>query len=242
MSASRSVDPGGRAPGNSAQSHAADVCDLCGFESGLPLTYSNASNPRCLCAVSYAVGTPVRSQSPLPSVATAASCTTRPIRIGGGATGTIRPSTSPRMPTSGFEDRGAHLSPCTPVPGMRLQDGVDLLFEVGLGLVADDPISRFAAAEQDQAGNTEHAELGRRLWVGVDVELSHCDPAGVLDRQLLDHRPQHLAGRAPGCPEVEEHGLLGRADSRLEILIGDLDDVLACHASSSTTCPSSLLF
>src|SRR5438552_3625968 len=36
-------------------------------------------------------------------------------KTGGGATGTIRPSTSPRMPTSGFEDRGAHLSPCTPV-------------------------------------------------------------------------------------------------------------------------------
>src|SRR5207237_5907378 len=34
---------------------------------------------------------------------------------GGGATGTIRPSTSPRMPTSGFEDRGGHLSPCTSV-------------------------------------------------------------------------------------------------------------------------------
>src|ERR1700686_2712257 len=27
-------------------------------------------------------------------------------KIGGGATGTIRPSTSPRMPTSGFEVRG----------------------------------------------------------------------------------------------------------------------------------------
>jgi hypothetical protein len=32
---------------------------------------------------------------------------------------------------------------------MRLQDGVDLLFEVGLGLVADDSIGRLAAAEQD---------------------------------------------------------------------------------------------
>ncbi len=29
-------------------------------------------------------------------------------KIGGGATGTIRPSTSPRMPTSGFEVRGIH--------------------------------------------------------------------------------------------------------------------------------------
>src|SRR5260370_38772346 len=28
------------------------------------------------------------------------------IRIGGGATGTIRPSTSPRMPSTGFEVRG----------------------------------------------------------------------------------------------------------------------------------------
>ena len=28
-----------------------------------------------------------------------------PREFGGGATGTIRPSTSPRMPTSGFEDR-----------------------------------------------------------------------------------------------------------------------------------------
>src|ERR1700730_6983174 len=34
-------------------------------------------------------------------------------RIGGGTTGTIRPSTSPRMPTTGFEVRGNH-SPARP--------------------------------------------------------------------------------------------------------------------------------
>src|SRR6202521_2619459 len=58
----------------------------------------------------------VRSVPRLPRVATTVSKTAGRIRTGGGATGTIRPSTSPRMPTSGFEDRGAHLSPCTPVP------------------------------------------------------------------------------------------------------------------------------
>ena len=102
--------------GNLSQEPLPTDCDLCGFESGLPLTQLNASSQRVTDgAVSYAVGTPVRSQSPLPSVATAASGTTCPTGNGGGATGTIRPSTSPRMPTSGFEDRGAHLSPCTPV-------------------------------------------------------------------------------------------------------------------------------
>src|ERR1700694_3358104 len=123
----------------------------------------------------------------------------------------------------------AHAPPCR----MRLQDGVDLLFEVSLGLVADDPIRRFAAAEQDQAGDTEHAELGCRQRVGIDVELGDHDPAGVLGGQLFDHRPEHLAGRAPGCPEVEEHDLLRGADRRLEILISDLNDVLSRHAAPS---------
>src|ERR1700694_1891918 len=123
----------------------------------------------------------------------------------------------------------AHAPPCR----LRLQDGVDLLFQVSLGLVADDPIGRFAAAEQDQAGDTEHAELRRRLRIGVDVEFGDRDPAGILSRQLFHHRPEHLAGRAPGRPEVEEHDLLGSADRRLEILIGNLDDVLRRHAAPS---------
>src|SRR5205807_7957637 len=123
--------------------------------------------------------------------------------------------------------------PMHPRPEMRLQDGVDLLFEVSLGLVADDPIGRLTAAEQDQAWNAEDAELGRRLRVGIDVELGDGHSAGVLDGKLFDHRPQHLAGRAPGRPEVEKYQLLGTSDRRLEILIRDLDDVLACQSSSS---------
>src|SRR3979411_1582485 len=129
-----------------------------------------------------------------------------------------------------------------PRPGMRLQDGVDLLFEVSLGLVADDPISGLAAAEQDQAGNAQAAELRGRLRVGIDVELGDGDPAGILQGQLLDDWPQHLAGCAPGCPEVQQHELLGGADGSLEILISDLDDVLTCRAPSSTTSPASLPF
>src|ERR1700687_6166802 len=114
---------------------------------------------------------------------------------------------------------------------MRLQDGVDLLFEVSLGLVADDPIRRFAAAEQDQTGDAEHAELRCRQRVSIDVELGDRDPTGVLDGQLLDDRSEHLAWRAPGRPEIEEHELLRSADGYLEILIRDLDDVLGCHFS-----------
>src|ERR1700694_992622 len=116
---------------------------------------------------------------------------------------------------------------------MRLQDGVDLLFEVSLGLVADDPIGRVAAAGPEQAGDTQHAELRRGLRIGVDVELGDRDPAGVLRGQLFDHGPEHLARRAPGCPEVEKHDLLRCADRRLEILISDLNDVLSRHAAPS---------
>jgi hypothetical protein len=36
----------------------------------------------------------------------AGQCLLAKFKTGGGATGTIRPSTSPRMPTSGFEVRG----------------------------------------------------------------------------------------------------------------------------------------
>jgi hypothetical protein len=55
-------------------------------------------------------------------------------KTGGGATGTIRPSTSPRMPTSGFEDRGAHLSPCTPVQGRGYRTASILCRRAAFGL------------------------------------------------------------------------------------------------------------
>jgi hypothetical protein len=49
----------------------------------------------------------------------AGQCLLAKFKTGGGATGTIRPSTSPRMPTSGFEVRGIQrlLRPHTSIKG-----------------------------------------------------------------------------------------------------------------------------
>jgi hypothetical protein len=92
----------------------------CSLELDLPLSGAlPARNDFRGYAVSYAVGRLV-SRADL-TAASRPGGTWRSLaefETGGGATGTIRPSTSPRMPTSGFEVRGNH-SPARPQTSIR---------------------------------------------------------------------------------------------------------------------------
>src|SRR5438876_4650362 len=116
---------------------------------------------------------------------------------------------------------------------MRLKDGVDPLSEVRLRLVTDDALRRFPGAEEDEGRNAQDAELRSGDRIRIYVELGDHHPTLVLGRQLLDQGLQHLAGRAPGCPEVDQDELRRAGDGRFEILIGDLDDILRRHAAPS---------
>ena len=59
--------------------------------------------------------------------------------------------------------------------------------------------------------------------VGVDVNLRDLDLTVVLGRELLDDRRDHLAGRAPRCPEVHQHGDVRVEHLFLEGGVGDGD-------------------
>src|SRR5207244_8558570 len=96
----------------------------------------------------------------------------------------------------------------------------------------DNTLGRFAGSEENQGWNAEHGELGGNQWVGIHIQLGDSDSALVLDGQLVNHRLEHLAGRAPGGPEIDEHRLLRRRDRGFEILIGYLEKVLR-HAAPS---------
>src|SRR3989442_12743917 len=113
--------------------------------------------------------------------------------------------------------------------GASLEDGVDLLLEAGPRLIADDPLGRLPIAEQDQRWDAEHAEPRGDNGIRVDIELHDGYPLAVFRRQILDYRPEHLAGRAPRRPEVHQHRLRSAEDGRLEVLIGRLSQFRSCH-------------
>src|SRR5713101_4267852 len=113
-----------------------------------------------------------------------------------------------------------------------LEDGVDLLLEAGPRLIPYDPLGRLPVTKQNQGGDAQHAEPGGDDGICVDVELHDGYPIAVFGRQILDHRPQHLAGRAPRCPEVHQYRLRRAEDGRLEVLIRRLSQFRSYrHAS-----------
>src|SRR5690606_19851314 len=59
---------------------------------------------------------------------------------------------------------------------------------------------------QDEQPEAPHLVARGARLAGVDAELHDLDPARVVAGEALDHWGDHAAGRAPGRPEVDEHG------------------------------------
>ena len=89
---------------------------------------------------------------------------------------------------------------------------------------ADFGRGQFAVLEQHERRNAANTITRRRLLVGVDIHFADLDLAGVLGGDLLEDRRNHLAGAAPGCPVVDENGLVGLQDVGFEAIIGDVLD------------------
>src|ERR687890_1935667 len=84
---------------------------------------------------------------------------------------------------------------------------------------AYDALLLLAVLEEDEGRDALDAVALRDLRVVVHVELD--DRGGVPEvlRDGLDRRRQHPAGRAPGRPEVDEHGLVRLEHVRLEVVV-----------------------
>src|SRR5206468_2714707 len=94
----------------------------------------------------------------------------------------------------------------------------------------DDLLGRLAVLEQDHRRDRDDLELRGGLLVLVHVELRDAEVV-ALAGDLLEHRGDHAARAAPRGPEVHEDGVGGLDHLRLEVGVGDLEDVV-CHACS----------
>src|SRR5438552_3171073 len=100
-------------------------------------------------------------------------------------------------------------------PDVRLE----LLEQLLLRHVADDPLGLAAVLEEDHRGDRADAEPTGRDRIRVDVELGDLYPITLLVRDLFEHRRDHAAGPAPCRPEVHEHGRIRFDHVRLEALV-----------------------
>src|SRR5262245_17903886 len=113
--------------------------------------------------------------------------------------------------------------PARPRPLRSGQVLLDLAFEGGLGNVPDDRIHVLPALEEEDAGNGTDVESHRRMGVRVHVDLGDLGPAGVLTRELFQHRSHDQTRPAPRRPEVDQDQPTGLFDLAAERSVGDVD-------------------
>ena len=82
---------------------------------------------------------------------------------------------------------------------------------------ADALTGDLAVLEHEQRGDAHHAELTGELGLVVHVDLADLD-VGILVRDLIHNGGEHLAGAAPGRPEVHQNGLVRLQNLSLEIV------------------------
>src|SRR4051812_49921241 len=80
----------------------------------------------------------------------------------------------------------------------------ELLQQLALALGTDEPADGLAMFEDDERGDAHHFEAAGGVGVVVDVELGDAHLAGLLGRDLLEDRGDHLARTAPLGPEVDD--------------------------------------
>jgi len=101
--------------------------------------------------------------------------------------------------------------------------GVEMLQEITLGAHADDSVDDLAVAENIQRGNRAYIVLGSEFRIRVDVDFGDDSAPFTLRGDFVERRCHHAAGTAPGCPEIDDHGLLVRGvyDVVLKTVSGD---------------------
>ena len=94
---------------------------------------------------------------------------------------------------------------------MLVQEFPDLAFRQR----AHETVNRLAVHQQDDRGKALDAKCGRELLLLVGIDLHQLEAAGIGGLQLFQQRADHLAGAAPGGPEVHQHRLGHRGGNHL---------------------------
>ena len=96
------------------------------------------------------------------------------------------------------------------------------------------PVRGLAVLEGIDHGDGLNAQLLRKRLVFVDIDLDQTNGASGGLNDLLQNRPELLAGFAPGCPEIDDHRHVARHldDVVHEVLgIAVLDEIPATSGS-----------
>ena len=83
-----------------------------------------------------------------------------------------------------------------------LQQCLELLVQHILRSRADELVDQLASLEEEDGRDVAHAEVDGDVIVLLDVALADDDPAVISFCQFLNDRTQHLAGTAPGRPQI----------------------------------------
>src|SRR5438874_3741857 len=203
---------------------------------------SRGSQPRCSTSRTVSRATPATSPSvrasgwrssssasrshPVPSSRTSASART---------TSCSPPPPTRRASRSSVTLTTARVSSCrwaesrtSSLAGITFAEaepGRECALEVAPWPRADESLLRLAVREEDHGRDREHLVPRGDLRVVVDVDAGEPDaPPGLL-LELLEDRPDRLAGPAPRRPEVDEHGRFRAEDGLVELACRQLAHV-----------------
>ncbi|MPN46051.1 hypothetical protein SDC9_193631 [bioreactor metagenome] len=131
--------------------------------------------------------------------------------------------------------------------GLRLLGAGHVLVEkfahLALGQRAGETVHGLTVHQQHAGGDTADAEHGGELLLLVGVDLGQLETARVVGFQLLQHRPERLAGAAPGRPEIHQHRHVhgGGDDLGFKVFYGDVDHSMALprHRVAKSKIPGS---
>ena len=87
---------------------------------------------------------------------------------------------------------------------------VDELAQLGLGQRTLELIDRLAADKGKHRRNRADLEVLCELLLLVAVDLDQLEASAIVVFELFEHRPEGLAGAAPGRPEVDQNRHLHR--------------------------------
>ena len=108
----------------------------------------------------------------------------------------------------------------------NLHDLAEPLPDLRLGQRTEETVSDLAGHDRHDHRDALHLQGGAQLRIGVDVDLGEHERAVGFGGELLQDRPELLAGPAPLGPQVENDGHGARAgdDLSVERLVGDVED------------------
>src|SRR5690606_468741 len=85
-----------------------------------------------------------------------------------------------------------------------LNVAVDERCQLGFGQSTHFSSVHVAVLEQHQGGNATDVELGRRLFVFINVQFANFESAAVFLGNLFQHWCNHFTGSAPLCPIIDQ--------------------------------------